>query len=130
MSKLTLKMIKIIIMLIKDDTESNSRLFEWKDGPLISSMEEGQVFLIDEISLADDSVLERMNSVLEPERTLVLSEKGDTSKQPGNVEVVKANKNFCLLATMNPGGDYGKKEVSYEFLHLYLDIQIQISHQI
>lgn len=69
------------------------------------------MFLIDEISLADDSVLERMNSVLEPERTLVLSEKGDTAKLPGNVEVVKASETFCLLATMNPGGDYGKKEV-------------------
>ena len=34
------------------------------------------MFLADEISLADDSVLERLNSVLEPERLLVLAEKG------------------------------------------------------
>lgn len=31
-------------------------------------MQEGGVFLIDEISLAEDSVLERLNSVLESER--------------------------------------------------------------
>jgi midasin len=32
--------------------------------------------LIDEISLAEDSVLERLNSVLESEQTLTLPEKG------------------------------------------------------
>lgn len=46
-------------------------LFIWQDGPLVEAMKEGHLFLLDEISLADDSVLERLNSVLEPERTLV-----------------------------------------------------------
>lgn len=46
-------------------------IFEWQDGPLIKAMKDGDLFLVDEISLADDSVLERLNSVLEPERTLV-----------------------------------------------------------
>jgi len=52
-----------------------TRLFEWKDGPLVLSMKEGAMFLCDEISLADDSVLERLNSVLEPARTLVCNAK-------------------------------------------------------
>jgi midasin len=39
-------------------------------------MKNGDVLLLDEISLADDSVLERLNSVLEPARTVVLAEKG------------------------------------------------------
>lgn len=34
------------------------------DGPLIKAMVNGDVFLADEISLADDSVLERLNSLL------------------------------------------------------------------
>lgn len=46
-------------------------IFEWQDGPLVKAMKDGDLFLVDEISLADDSVLERLNSVLEPERTLV-----------------------------------------------------------
>ena len=41
-------------------------------------MEEGALFLIDEISMADDSVLERLNSVLESSRSLMLPEKGVT----------------------------------------------------
>ena len=47
-------------------------------------MEKGGLLLIDEISLANDSVLERLNSVFEYDRTLVLTEKqslgGETIK--------------------------------------------------
>lgn len=46
-------------------------IFAWQDGPLVQAMKTGHLFLVDEISLADDSVLERLNSVLEPERILV-----------------------------------------------------------
>ncbi|XLR34922.1 hypothetical protein S83_062822, partial [Arachis hypogaea] len=45
-------------------------IFEWHDGPLVKTMRRGDLFLVDEISLTDDSVLKRLNSVLEPERTL------------------------------------------------------------
>jgi len=41
----------------------------------------GEHILIDEISLADDSVLERLNSVLEPERTLVIPDKASMVRQ-------------------------------------------------
>jgi len=36
----------------------------------------------------------------------VLAEKG------GELEIIKADTNFRLVATMNPSGDYGKKEVT------------------
>lgn len=77
-------------------------------------MRTGGVFLIDEISLADDSVLERLNSVLEPERSLLLAEKGGD----GGAETIQAAPGFRVVATMNPGGDYGKKEVIYYFIQL------------
>ncbi|XLR00313.1 hypothetical protein S83_066511, partial [Arachis hypogaea] len=44
-----------------------------KDGPLVKAMRRGDLFLVDEISLADDSVIERLNSVSEPERTLMFN---------------------------------------------------------
>ena len=50
-------------------------MFEWHNGILIEAMEKGGLLLIDEISLANDSVLERLNSVFEYDRTLVLTEK-------------------------------------------------------
>lgn len=81
-------------------------LFEWSDGSLITAMKTGQFFLLDEISLADDSVLERLNSVLEPQRSILLAEKGPIDS------MVVADGGFQFLSTMNPGGDYGKRELS------------------
>ena len=82
---------------------------------MVTALLEGAVFLMDEISLADDSVLERLNSVLEPERTLLLAEKAGGDGGHGNqsdVLVIVAKDTFRMVATMNPGGDFGKKEVS------------------
>jgi midasin len=90
-------------------------LFEWIDGPLVTSMRVGHLFLLDEMSLADDAVLERLNSVLEPSRTLVLAEKGGDLGSPslGNESPeIKAHQDFRIFATMNPGGDFGKRELS------------------
>jgi midasin len=38
-------------------------LFEWSDGPLLDAMRNGHWILLDEVSLVDDAVLERLNSV-------------------------------------------------------------------
>ncbi|KAL4573305.1 hypothetical protein LXL04_020105 [Taraxacum kok-saghyz] len=64
-------------------------IFTWQDGPLIEAMKNGDMFLVDEISLADDSSL---------------AEKGGS-----DLEKITTHPNFFILATMNPGGDYGKK---------------------
>ncbi|KAJ8409756.1 hypothetical protein AAFF_G00218150 [Aldrovandia affinis] len=98
----------------------DGRLFEWHDGPLVMAMKEEGVFLMDEISLADDSVLERLNSVLETERSLVLAEKG--SGDDDDVELITAGPRFRLLATMNPGGDFGKKELSPALRNRFTEI--------
>jgi len=79
--------------------------FEWYDGVLVKAMQQGGLLLIDEISLANDSVLERLNSVFEKERSVILSEKGSGTK-------IVAHDLFRIVATMNPSGDFGKKELS------------------
>ncbi|KAF1961861.1 P-loop containing nucleoside triphosphate hydrolase protein [Byssothecium circinans] len=93
-------------------------LFEWADGSLVHAMKTGQYFLLDEISLADDSVLERLNSVLESSRTLLLAEKGPIDS------LVTASEGFQFLATMNPGGDYGKKELSPALRNRFTEIWV------
>ena len=82
-------------------------IFEWQDGVLINALKQGGLLLIDEISLANDSVLERLNSVFETERTLVLAEKASKS-----VIKITAQDSFGIVSTMNPSGDFGKKELS------------------
>ncbi|KAK6849468.1 hypothetical protein PG995_013301 [Apiospora arundinis] len=93
-------------------------LFEWADGSLVHAMRSGQYFLLDEISLADDSVLERLNSVLEPSRTLLLAEKGIDNS------FVEATEGFQFFATMNPGGDFGKKELSPALRNRFTEIWV------
>ncbi|KAM0285289.1 hypothetical protein ACHAQH_001478 [Verticillium albo-atrum] len=99
------------------ETKSKA-LFEWSDGSLVNSMKSGDFFLLDEISLADDSVLERLNSVLEPGRTLLLAEKGIDNS------FVTASSGFQFLATMNPGGDFGKKELSPALRNRFTEIWV------
>ncbi|CAF3764108.1 unnamed protein product [Adineta steineri] len=103
------------------DNNNNPGLFEWQDGALVCSMKEGALFLIDEISLADDSVLERLNSVLEPEKELVLAEKGYNNEDQ-HIDIIKAHEKFRLIATMNPGGDFGKKELSPALRNRFTEI--------
>lgn len=104
-----------------------SALFEWRDGPLVEAMHSGNHLLLDEISLADDSVLERLNSVLEPGRTLVLAEKIGSSQKPGealDAAQIRAAEGFQVVATMNPGGDYGKKELSPALRNRFTEIWV------
>ncbi|KAL6452017.1 MDN1 Midasin [Candida maltosa Xu316] len=102
----------------RNTKEKSTALFEWCDGPLVRAMKSGDFFLLDEISLADDSVLERLNSVLEPERSLLLAEKGTDDA------FITAEETFEFLATMNPGGDYGKKELSPALRNRFTEIWV------
>ncbi|KAJ3556791.1 hypothetical protein NM688_g1823 [Phlebia brevispora] len=106
---------------IRDELRASLALFEWHDGPLVEAMRQGDVFLMDEISLADDSVLERLNSVLEPSRTIVLAERGGNDHDALTVQAVES---FKLVATMNPGGDYGKKELSPALRNRFTEIWV------
>ncbi|ORY30348.1 hypothetical protein BCR39DRAFT_598381 [Naematelia encephala] len=98
-----------------------SALFEWSDGPLVHAMASGDLLLLDEVSLADDSVLERLNSVLEPGRTLVLAEKGGVDIDEATLV---ADAGFHVVATMNPGGDFGKKELSPALRNRFTEIWV------
>lgn len=66
------------------------------------------------MSLAEDAVLERLNSVLEPSRKMILAEKGSelTDGVDSASLEIEAHDNFRIFATMNPGGDFGKRELS------------------
>uniref|UniRef100_A0A915DGN9 Midasin n=1 Tax=Ditylenchus dipsaci TaxID=166011 RepID=A0A915DGN9_9BILA len=94
---------------------SSDGLFQWNDGVVLRAMKDGRKLLIDEISLAPDSVLERLNSLLEPERSIL-------PMDGVNSEIVKASADFQILATMNPGDDHGKKELSKALRNRFLEV--------
>ncbi|EFX05719.1 denitrification regulatory protein nirq [Grosmannia clavigera kw1407] len=110
-----------LVARISRDEPRSKALFEWADGSLVQAMQSGAFFLLDEISLADDSVLERLNSVLEPQRRLLLAEKGAAETAAATVDAADG---FQFLATMNPGGDFGKKELSPALRNRFTEIWV------
>jgi midasin len=50
-----------------------------------------------------------LHAPVEPERKLFVAERGGVTE---NDTIVAAAQQFRIFGTMNPGGDYGKKEVS------------------
>ena len=112
---------QVAIRSVMLEIKALSALFEWSDGPLVHAMTAGDLLLLDEVSLADDSVLERLNSVLEPGRTLVLAEKGGNDI---DVATLVAHPGFHVVATMNPGGDFGKKELSPALRNRFTEIWV------
>jgi midasin (ATPase involved in ribosome maturation) len=63
-----------------------------------------------EISLAEGSVLERLNCVLESGRIVLLIEKGGVHAditQINSVFMIEAKNDYQFLATMNSAGDFG-----------------------
>ncbi|CAL6107242.1 Midasin [Hexamita inflata] len=95
-----------------------NQLFKWYDGPLVEAMQQGTFLLIDEISLANDAILERLNSVFETIRELTLSEKPEFA-------IITASNKFRVVSTMNPGGDYGKKELSPALRNRMTEIYVE-----
>eukprot|EP00762_Andalucia_godoyi_P001029 ANDGO_02023.mRNA.1 Midasin len=86
-------------------TISSDSLFSWVDGPLVRAFTEGKLFLADEISLADDAVLERLNSVLEGASIISVPDRSCGTE-------ISCHPSFFFVSTMNPGGDFGKRELS------------------
>ena len=79
----------------------------WVDGPVVTALKRGEVLLLDEINLAPASVIERINSLLDDDGNLVLTEhKG---------EVIAPNKNFRVVSTCNPANYVGRKPLSEAF---------------
>lgn len=91
--------------------------FQFVDGVLLQAMQEGAILLIDEINTAEDSVLERMNEVFEGAGIGV--ERGD------GWEVVLPQPGFYIVATMNPSGDFGKKELSPALRNRFTEIWVE-----
>ena len=85
----------------------------------IKNGKNGDIFVLDEINLADDAVIERLNSVLESGREITLAEKAGYKNQ-----IVKAHPEFRIVGTMNPSGDYGKRELSPALRSRFTEIWI------
>ena len=73
--------------------------FEWVDGPLVRAIRQGHWALLDGANLCNPSVLDRLNSLCEPDGCLVLSERGFVD---GQIQSLTPHPNFRLFMTVDP----------------------------
>ncbi len=78
------------------------------EGLLIKSMKEGTMLYLDEINSAEADVLLRLDEALDDRRQIVLKE--------STGEVVKAKKDWFVVATINPLTHSGTKELPPQIL--------------
>ncbi len=83
--------------------------WRWQDGLIISAMKKGWWVILDELNLAEPQILERLNSVLEREPTIVLTEFDNSVIGSGGHRV---HPNFLIFATMNPAEYAGRSALS------------------
>lgn len=91
------------------DTDENGNLY-FKEGPLIKSMRDGGILYLDEINVAESSVLIRLDEALDYRREI-------------NVEgqTIKADKDWWVVGSINPLDRYhtGTRELPGQLISRY-----------
>ncbi|MDD5135742.1 MAG: HEAT repeat domain-containing protein, partial [Candidatus Omnitrophica bacterium] len=96
----------------------------WEDGILLRAMEKGQWILLDEFNLAEPDILERINSILDDDGSLVVTENNNERWVPCHIYdrlaaegrdmsgIRRIHENFRLFAAMNPERYAGRNKLS------------------
>lgn len=90
--------------LNKQLAEKANISFAFIPGSLVNCIKNGDWILLDEINLASSETLECLSTILEPNGSVILLEKGDYQPVP-------RSKHFRIFACMNPSTDVGKKDL-------------------
>lgn len=79
-------------------------LFVWRDGILVDAMTKGYWLVLENVNLCPSSVLDRLNSVMEKDGVLLLSECGTGGGGEGSSShrLIRPHPNFRVFLTMNP----------------------------
>ena len=114
--------------IIKSD-ENKNQVTVWVDGLLTQACRHGYVLVIDEINAASAEVLFKLNSLLDDERILILTEKDG--------EILEPHPDFRFVATCNPTelGYAGTQELNEALLdrfqgHMYIDYNTSVERKI
>ena len=73
--------------------------FEWVDGLLVKALKQGKWLILDNANLCSPSVLDRLNSLFEPNGFLAINEHRNND---GSAQIVKPHSNFRVFMIMDP----------------------------
>jgi midasin len=84
---------------LQEPQEIEGARFQWVDGVLIQALEQGKWLVLDNANLCSSAVLDRLNSLLEPNGYLSINEH---STADGEAQIVRPHPNFRIFLTMDP----------------------------
>ncbi|KAE8674160.1 hypothetical protein F3Y22_tig00111769pilonHSYRG00499 [Hibiscus syriacus] len=90
---------KTIIKLQDHKKKPYSVKFEWVMGLLIKAIENGEWIVLENANLCNPTVLDRINSLVEPDGTITVNECGFVDGKP---VVLHPHSNFRMFLTVNP----------------------------
>jgi len=90
-------------LLSESVLETATGKFRWYDGVLVDALNQGDWIVLHNASLCNPSVLDRLNSLLEPNGSLILHEFTDAE---GNPRIIEPHRDFRLFLTLDPS--YGE----------------------
>lgn len=94
----------LIGQLVPNDSKNtNDPKLNWQNGCVTQAYTSGEWVLLDNIGVAESSVLERLNPVLEQKPIFVLTEYADVDEQ-------HMHKDYQLVATMTPPGNRSQSQ--------------------
>ena len=103
-------------ILVTDD--SSTARFEWVDGSLTSAIIEGRWVLLENANLCNPSVLDRLNSLLEPNGVLYMNECGTLAD--GKPRILKPHRNFRLFLVLDPKNGEVSRAMRNRGIEIYL----------
>ena len=105
--------------LMQQATTDNRARFEWVDGVLVKALQQGKWLILDNANLCSPSILDRLNSLLEPNGFLSI----DEHRTPdGSARIVKPHPNFKLFMTMDPRHGELSRAMRNRSVELFLPI--------
>ena len=81
----------------------------WQDGVLLEALRHGWWVILDELNLAEPAILERLNSLLERDPSLLVTEHDNRVFGPGGEPI---HPEFRIFGTMNPAEYAGRNVLS------------------
>ena len=92
--------------------------FEWTDGVLIKALEHGQWLVLENANLCSSSVLDRLNSLLEPNGVLTVNEHRFPD---GSSKIIRPHENFRVILTMDPRHGELSRAMRNRCVELFID---------
>jgi midasin len=108
-------------LIIKSNQQQH---FLWIESILIRSMRQGYWLILENVNTCSLSVLDRLNSLLEPNGQLIINEGG------GQGSIIKPHQNFRLILTMDPKQGNGEisRAMRNRCCEIYIDDQQEFNY--